>query len=131
MSSVITRKGLIESLKLVVSVPVILRLYENNVYPNYHHEINDYKEASGGGYVVKILEPENWKFSLIADSPVATYPDQLFEFTGPVGLVHGYYVTDEKNKIVRWAERFADGPYEVLRLGDAVTVITRIRLPRK
>jgi hypothetical protein len=131
MSSVVTKKGMLESLRLVLSVPLVLRLYENNTYPNYHHEVSDYKEASGGGYAVKILEPKNWKFGFLADAPIADYPDQIFEFIGPVGLVHGFYITDENNKVVRWAERFADGPYEVLRVGDSVTVVARIRFPRK
>lgn len=130
MSLVTTKKGQLESLKLMLSVNIVLRVYTNNTYPNYHHEIDDYREASGSGYAVKVLEPENWKFGFVADDPIATYPQHVFEFTGPVGLAYGYYLTDEDNKIVRWAERFADGPYEILRMGDTVTVVPRARLPR-
>jgi len=114
----------------MLSKRIILRLYENDTFPNYYYENKDYREASGGGYEAKVLEPGKWKFGYIADNPVASYPQQVFEFTGPVGLVFGYYITDEDNKIVRWAEKIADGPYEVLRMGDTVTIVPRIRLPR-
>lgn len=125
-----TREGKLASLKLMLSKPLILRLYENNVYPTYHSGIDDFREASGGGYAVKILEPDKWKYGFMADAPIATYPDQLFEFSGPVGFVYGFFVTDEDRTLVRWASRFADGPYEVLRIGDTVKVQTRVRLPK-
>jgi len=130
MSLVTTKKGQLESLKLILSRTLILRLYTNDTQPNYYYEIEDYKEANGGDYKVFTLEPENWKLGFIADDPIATYPEQVFSFKGPVGLVYGYYLTNEDGDIVRWGEKFADGPYEVLRMGDTVTVVPRARLPR-
>ena len=85
MSIVTSKKGQLESLKLMLSVRMILRLYENNTLPDYYYEIGDYREVTGGGYKTIALDPEGWKFSFLADDPVATYPDQVFEFTGTVG----------------------------------------------
>lgn len=126
----VTKNGQLESLKLILSKNLLLRLFENNINPDYYNNVDDYEEARGGGYSQKILNASKWKFGFFVDEPIAVYPDQVFEFTGPVGLVYGFYVTGMDGKIIRWAERFADGPYEVLRAGDTVTVIPRTRMPR-
>ncbi len=130
MSLVTTKKGQLESLKLILSRELILRLYTNNINLDYYLEIDDFKEATGGDYTTIILEVDGWKFGFKADDPIATYPEQVFSFKGPVGLVYGYYLTNEDGNIVRWAEKFADVPYDVLRMGDTVTVVPRARLPR-
>jgi hypothetical protein len=130
MNPATTKEGQMESLRLILSKSLTLRLFENNIEPDYYNTVNDYKEVGGGGYSPKVLDPARWKFGFIEDLPMAGYKDQVFEFTGPVGLVYGYYITNDASDVVRWAERFVDGPYEVLRTGDTVTVAPRARLPR-
>jgi hypothetical protein len=124
-----TRQGRMETLRLSLSKDIVLRLFENDLLPDYYNTIESFKEIRGGDYKPKVLSSGKWKYGFVADVPIATYPDQIFEFTGAVGLIYGYYITDRDNKIVRWAEKFADGPYEVLRNGDKVTVNPRARLP--
>lgn len=124
-----TKEGNLESLRLMLSENLVLRLFENDVRPDYYNTIGDYREPGGDVYSPAILDSQTWNFHFFAGDPVASYPEQTFEFTGPSGFVYGYYVTDRNNKMVRWAERF-DVPYEVLRRGDTVFVVPRIRLPR-
>ena len=125
----ITKEGHMETLKLMLSKNLVLRLFENDIKPDYYSTINDFKEVGSGGYSPKILNASKWKFGFIEDIPVAVYPEQLFIFNGPVGLIFGSYITDTNGEVVRVAKRFDDGPYEVLRMKDNITVGPKIRLP--
>jgi hypothetical protein len=124
-----TKEGQMENLKLILSKNLVLRLFENDIKPDYFNSLNDFKEANGGGYTPKILNASKWKFGFEANVPIAAYPQEVFSFVGPVGLIFGYFITDTNNRLVRWAYRFDDGPYEVLRMGDTIEVIARTRLP--
>ena len=81
-----TKEGQMEALKLMLSRNLVLRLFENDIKPDYYNTIDDYKEVSGGGYSPKVLNSSKWKFGFVADIPTAGYPDQLFVFVGPVGI---------------------------------------------
>jgi hypothetical protein len=124
-----TKEGHMENLKLILSKNLVLRLFENDIKPDYYSTVSDFKEVNGGGYTPKVLNASKWKFGFVEDIPAAAYPEQLFVFTGPIGLIYGFYLTDGNGKVVRMAERFADGPYEVLRMKDNITVVARVRLP--
>jgi hypothetical protein len=98
-----------------------LKLYVNDVVPSESDTAGTFTEASGSGYAAKSLSGASW--SLVNGDPtVASYAAQVFTFSGALGLVYGYYVVQTTSGILLWAERFADGPYDVQVNGTTITV---------
>ena len=109
----------------------ILRLYTNNFTPGEFDVEGDYNEASGFGYASVSLTPGSW--TILEDSvggpTLASYPQITFTFTGNLGNVYGYFVTQSDSVgALMWAERFSDGPYNIVNNGDQVKVSVRITL---
>ncbi len=107
---------------------LILHLFVNKIEPEPGDQVSKYQEASGGGYTPITLRAAAWKFETAKTGDVvAVYPEVAFEFTGHVGFVYGYYVTESTGWLVA-AERFAqpddllDEPFDVHRSGDQIKV---------
>lgn len=103
---------------------LVLRLYTNNKTPAETDTAASYTEASGSGYAAKSLAGASWS---VAGS-TASYAEQTFTFSGALGQVYGYFVTQATSGKLMWAERFSDGPYSIANNGDAVRVTLNISL---
>ena len=113
MSLVVPDVGEERALELLLAMPLALRLYVNNLTPGAADQLADYTEASGSGYGAIALDSAAWTLTP-GDPTEAAQPEQTFTFSGALGNVYGYYVTEgDSPAILRWAERFTDGPYNV------------------
>lgn len=106
---------------------LVLRLFTNDITPKKSDTTATYQEASGNGYAQKNLDPSGWTVTETVP-PAALHAQQIFSFTGPVGNVYGYFLTRVTSGRIAWAERFANGPYEITRSGDEIKVAPRIEL---
>lgn len=104
-----------------IASDLVLRLFTNDVTPGNSDTSATYAEVSSGGYAAKSLAGASW--SITGGSPAtATYAAQTWVFSGWVGSVYGYYVTRSAGGGLVWAERFFDGPYNVVLAGDTISV---------
>ena len=106
---------------------LILRLFTNNKTPAEADTEADYTEATGFGYASISLTPATFVTTPGAPSDV-TYPQQTFTFTGALGNVYGYYLTQTTSGKAVAGERFADGPYNIVNNGDQIKLTPKITL---
>lgn len=108
---------------------LLLKLYTNDVTPGETDTTATYTVASGNGYADKTLTDGSWTVTN-ADPAVATYDggDQVFNFTGALGNVYGYYVTDAAGTTLVWSERFTGAPFNVQNNGDTITITLQLTL---
>jgi hypothetical protein len=118
-----------EVLTTLLTPPLTLRLYGNNVTPNSTSATADFTEIAGGGYANKPLIFANW--TIVEGTPSeATYSAvQQWTFTGPInapGTIYGYYVTRNSDSKLVWAERFpaANVPFSPIA-GSIVGLLPR------
>jgi len=100
-----------------------LKLYVNNITPAETDTAGTYTEMTTQGYAEKSLAGASWTITEGAPSS-ADYAQQTWTFDGTGGTtsVYGYFVVGATSGIIRWAERFSDGPYVVTNNGDLVKV---------
>lgn len=105
------------------SVPenLVLCLYTNNITPAETDVTATYTEAAGNGYGNVQTVGANWTVTEGAPS-LAEYAQQTFTFTGPLGAVYGYFMKRVTSGRIAWAERFTDGPYNIVNNGDQIKV---------
>ena len=106
---------------------LVLRLFTNNQTPAEGHVALDYTEASGNGYAAINLTAASWTVAEGAPSE-ASYPEQTFTFTGALGNVYGYYVTQATSGKLMWAERFTGAPFNIANNGDQIKVTPKLTL---
>jgi hypothetical protein len=104
-----------------------LRLFTNNYTPINSTDETDVTEASGSGYSAKTLTGGSWTVTPGSPSSAA-YAQQTFTFSGALGNVYGYYITQATSDKLVWAERFSNGPYNVQNVGDEIKVTPTITL---
>lgn len=104
-----------------------LRLFTNDKTPAEADVVGGYTEASGFGYAAKDLLGANWSISGTAPTE-ASYAEQVWTFTGALGNVYGYYVTRATGGELLWAERFTDGPYNIVNNGDQIKVTPKFTM---
>ncbi len=129
MAVVPTREGEMEDLKDVLGKGLMLRLFVNDIDPEYEHGVADFEELDKSLYTAEVLRSTQWQLSLSEEGiPMAVYPEVTFTFTEPGAAVYGYYVTDKNGTVARWAERFEGErvPYNVLREGDVIYVTPKL-----
>lgn len=98
-----------------------LRLFTNNYTPIETTTEAAVTEAVGNGYTAKPLAGGSWTIS--GSSPTqAAFAQQIFTFTGALGNVYGYYVTRDSDSKLMFAEKFTDGPYNIVNNGDQIKV---------
>jgi hypothetical protein len=98
-----------------------LKLYVNDVFPGEGDTAGTFTEAAGFGYAAKTLTGPGWTI-VNGDPTTASYAAQVFTFTGALGNVFGYFIVQVTSGILLWAERFPDGPYNVVSNGTTITV---------
>lgn len=108
---------------------LVLRLFKSNTTPAEGDVAATYTEADFTGYSPLTLTASSWTITEGAPGS-AGYPQ--VSFTSSAGAqnqnVYGYYLTRAISGRIAWAERFADGPYNIVNNGDQVKVTPQITL---
>jgi hypothetical protein len=121
MSLVLVDQGENAMLTAFFAAAMTLRLYTNNYTPVETTTESGVTEASGNGYAAKALAGGGWTISGTAPTQAA-FAQQTYTFTGPLGNVYGYYVTRDSDAKLMYAERFSDGPYNIVNNGDTIKI---------
>ncbi len=102
---------------------LVLRLFTSNTTPGESDTAGTYTEATGNGYSAITLTGASWGS---ASGGSIAYAQQTFTFTGALGNVYGYYVTQASSGTLVYAERFTDGPYNIANNGDQIKITPTI-----
>lgn len=105
---------------------LVLRLYTNNVTPAEADTAASYTEAVGFGYAAVTLAGASWDAPSEGAPSSIAYAQQTFNFSGALGNVYGYFLTRASSGRVALAERFTDGPYNIVNPGDAIKITPTI-----
>lgn len=106
---------------------LVLRLFINDAIPAETDEAATYTEASGFGYEAIKLRGSLWRF-VEGQASAASYPLQSFRFTGAIGNIYGFYLTQVVSGSLVCAERFTDGPYDIQNANDKIEVLVTIAM---
>ncbi len=118
MSAIVPEASQADMLADILRDPCTIRLYGNEV--GDAPTAADFQEVEGGGYAPKPVRITGWDMSR---SPLsASYPNQAWKFSGPAGIVRGYYVTRNSDGRLRWFEPLPGGPMNIVNDGDQVAV---------
>jgi hypothetical protein len=83
-----------------------LHLYTNNKTPAEADTVSDYTECAVAGYALATLTGATWTVATDgSNNSTATYPQVTFTFTAAT-TCYGYYVTNNSNATLMWAEAF-------------------------
>lgn len=103
---------------------LVLRLYKSNTTPGETDTEATYTEADFTGYSAVTLTGSSWT----TGTGTVSYAQQTF--TSSAGSqnqnVYGYYLTQVTSGKLVWAERFSDGPYNIVNNGDEIKVTPTI-----
>ena len=103
---------------------LVLRLYKSNTTPGETDTEATYTEADFTGYSAVTLTGSSWT----TGTGTVSYAQQTF--TSSAGSqnqnVYGYYLTQATSGKLVWAERFSDGPYNIVNNGDEIKVTATI-----
>lgn len=102
---------------------LVLRLYTSNTTPGESDTAGTYTEATGSGYSSITLTGASWGS---ASGGSISYAQQTFTFSGALGNVYGYYLTQASSGTLVAAERFTDGPYNIANNGDQIKITPTI-----
>lgn len=132
MSLVLVNNGEVVALsyllnKVTTPEDLVLKLFTNNVTPGETDTAATYTEASGNGYAAKTLTGANWTITPGAPTS-ASFAQQTFTFTGNLGNVYGYYIVRSSTQDLIWAEKFTDGPYNIVNNGDQIKITPTITI---
>ena len=102
---------------------LILKLFKNDITPGETDTEATYTEATFTGYSSITLTAANWTSTPGAPTHI-DYAQQIFTSTAGSQNqpIYGYYLVQVTSGKLVWAERFTDGPYNIVNLGDAVKV---------
>lgn len=106
---------------------VRLHLYKNNQTPAESDTTANYTESTSAGYTQKELLGSQWTVSTSSGTSTATFARQTFTYTTSETL-YGYYLTNQANTTVIWAERFTGAPFSIPTGGGSVDIDARIAL---
>lgn len=101
---------------------LVLRLYTNNITPGESDTAATYTEAAGFGYASITLTGSSWAAATPGAPSSISFAQQTWTFTGNLGNVFGYYLTQVTSGTLVYAERFSDGPYNIVNNGDQIKV---------
>jgi hypothetical protein len=102
---------------------LVLRLYTSDTTPGESDTAGTYTEATGNGYSAITLTGASWG---AASGGSIAYAQQTFTFSGALGNVYGYYMTQASSGTLVYAERFTDGPYNIVNNGDQIKITPTI-----
>jgi hypothetical protein len=107
---------------------LILKLFQNNVTPAETDIASGYTEATFTGYGPITLTGASWGAASAGAPSSIAYAQQTF--TSSAGAqsqaIYGYYLVQASSGKVVLAERFSDGPYTIVNLGDQIKVTPTI-----
>jgi len=106
-----------------------LKLFTNDITPDYDTIASDFTEAAGGGYAAKTLTSGSWTLGLSKNIAQATYADQYFTFTGQLTLgasIYGYFVTNLAGELI-YSQR-GDAFVTPANPGDYYQVVSSVLL---
>lgn len=105
-----------------------LKLYSSNTTPAEGDTEATYTEATFTGYSAASLSGASWTISTTGGTTTAEYAQQTF--TSSAGSqsqnIYGYLIVQGTSGKIVCAERFSDGPYQIVNDGDAVKVTPKI-----
>lgn len=131
MAGVLVNQGETIALEALVNKTapqsLVLKLFKNNITPVEADTEAAYTEADFTGYASIALTPASWVTTAGAPSDV-TYPQQTFLSSAGAQNqnVYGYYIIQTTSGKLIAAERFTDGPYNIVNNGDAIKVTPKI-----
>lgn len=104
---------------------LVLKLFSNDVTPaSTTINSNFVYTTTQNGYAPITLNAASWTIS----DGTASYPEQTWTLTGPIGNVYGYAVVTSTTNTVLMAERFSSAPYNVVSVDDRIRVTLNINL---
>jgi hypothetical protein len=124
MSAIVPEASQADMLADILRDPCTIRLYIND--PGDSPTAADFVEAEGGGYAAKPVRSAGWDMSRAPVS--ASYPQQVWKFSGPAGVIRGYYVTRNSDGRLRWFDPLPGGPMNILNDGDQIAVSVDLSL---
>lgn len=106
---------------------LILRLFQSNTTPAETDTAATYTEATFTGYSAITLTGANWTITEGAPSQAA-YAQQTYTSTAGSQSqnVYGYYATRATSGRIAFAERFTDGPYQIVNNGDQIRITPQL-----
>jgi hypothetical protein len=128
MALVVVNVGEVSILEVLMNkhavFDMVIRLFSNNHTPAETDTFADYTEATFVGYVSLTLTGTDW--TITPGNPTqAVATQQVFTAGGP-GLpetIFGYTIErGNPGHPLLWAERFTNGPYDMLQAGDAIKI---------
>jgi hypothetical protein len=118
-------------LNIIAPQDLDLQLYSNSWAPIDATGAGDLTEVAGGyGYAEAAMVVTSWSVTAGAPS-VAAYPAIQWIFTASFGLVHGAMIKERTSGILKWAEQFPSGPYNMTNSGDSITYTAKIQLKKQ
>ena len=107
----------------------ILKLFQSNTTPAETDTNATYTVATWTGYSDITCTGASWTISGTAPTQAA-YAQQTFTSTAGSQSQnnYGYYIIATTSSTLLWAERFSDGPYQIVNNGDAIKVTPQITL---
>ncbi len=127
MSAIVPEASQADMLADIVRDPCTIRLYTND--PGDSPSAADFQELDGGGYQPKPLRSTGWDMSRAP--ALASYVKQVWQFSGPAGVVRGYYVTRNSDGRLRWFDPLPGGPMNIVNDGDQIGVSVELSLAGK
>jgi hypothetical protein len=88
---------------------------------------SDVKEPSVKGYERQTLRPSDWRIDDALSA--STHSKVVFDFTGPPGMLYGYFVVKTTGEIL-FSERF-QRPFDFSEFGGRIGIIPTLRLRNK
>lgn len=114
----------------LIDEPVLYHLFVNNFQPNKQSVRADFVEPTFPGYDVVPVDRADWVFPTVVGGVASTFRNDGFiswmATSGPGESIFGYFVTDEDDAVVIWAEAFP-AP-QVVNTVNAVLVFPTMRL---
>lgn len=102
----------------------ILCLFQSNTTPAETDTVASYTEATWTGYSAITLTSASWGAASGGAPSSHAYAQQTF--TSSAGSQsqnnYGYFVKSTTSAKLLWAERFSDGPYQIVNNGDQIKV---------
>jgi hypothetical protein len=108
-----------------------LKIFQNDYTPVATSAVGDFTEATFTGYADVELDSAEFSTPTTADPSVSTYsaPENFASTANQSSQdCYGYYIIRRVTGDLVWAERFTDGPYNILNDGDNFNVTPRITL---
>lgn len=114
---------------LATDEPLHLHLFKNNYTPNRESELDDFVEADYSGYAIIQLDRSEWRDPVTMNGVAVTlYGLTPLSWVSASGTqtVHGYYVTNEADDLVIWAERFVTPALITTSSGPVLVFLMRL-----